>query len=79
MAPAHNWKLRGLCSKHPERYTLWHPTFETPPEEIQRAKEICDTCPVQVRCKPKGKREYGIWGGVLYRLDPGDFDEDEAP
>lgn len=77
MAKPEKWKLSGTCSTHPERYTLWHPTFETPPEEIQRAKEICEDCPVRYRCKPKGKGEIGIWGAVLYRLDPGDFlDED---
>ena len=68
------WKLRGLCSTHPERYTLWHPTFDTPPEAIQRAKELCDLCPVRVECKAARKGErIGIWGAVLMGLDPGDF------
>lgn len=69
------WKLNGLCSTHPERYTLWWPTYDTPPDEIQRAKEICEQCPVRARCKEegKGKRVIGVWGGVLMGLDPGDF------
>lgn len=76
MAPANAWKLTGLCASHPERYTLWFPTFETPAAEIQRAKDICDQCPVRAQCKAAGKRQYGVWGGVLYRLDPGDFEEE---
>jgi hypothetical protein len=74
MAKQDSWKLDGTCSTHPERYTLWHPTFETPPDEIQRAKELCESCPVRVQCKLKGKGEkFGIWGATLMGLDPGDF------
>ena len=72
MGNSNRWKLRGACfgSEEPD---LWFPTYDTPAEEIGRAKEVCQGCPVMEKCKAnRPKNAYGIWGGVLYRLCEGD-------
>ena len=74
MGNGNRWKLSGAClaSEEPD---LWFPTYDTPAEEIGRAKEVCQNCPVMAECKAnRPKTPFGIWGGVLYRLDPGDND-----
>lgn len=72
MAEANNnWRVNALCADH-ENPDLWFPTFETSQEEIQEAKDLCHECPVREECRVQGKGQWGIWGGVLKRLDPGD-------
>lgn len=62
-----NWKLKALC-QDAEDPDLWFPTYDTPVTEIHRAKEICQRCPVKDVCY-QHKEKYGIWGGVLIKLD----------
>lgn len=74
MGNGNRWKLSGAClaSEEPD---LWFPTYDTPAEEIGRAKGVCQNCPVMAECKAnRPSNPFGIWGGVLYRLDPGDND-----
>ena len=74
MAGSNRWKLKGACfgSVEPD---LWFPTYDTPATEVGRAKVICQGCPVMEKCKhERPKNAFGVWGGVLYRLDPGDND-----
>ena len=72
MGNGNRWKLSGAClaSEEPD---LWFPTYDTPAEEVGRAKEVCQNCPVMAECKAnRPKNPFGIWGGVLYRLCEGD-------
>lgn len=37
------------------------------PETIQKAKELCDTCPVKAACAEwsiRGHEKFGVWGGM---------------
>jgi WhiB family transcriptional regulator, redox-sensing transcriptional regulator len=45
--------------------------YDTHPDAVEQAKEICDSCPVIVPCRMwahETHQEYGVWGGVLMRL-----------
>ena len=73
MAEGNRWKLRAACFGTPTP-NLWFPTFDTTQAEIAQAQDVCHTCPVRELCKhSRPKNAYGIWGGVLYRLDEGDW------
>lgn len=67
--PDDGWKDRGACKgfDKTEPDLMW-PTPATPPREINRAKAICATCPVQPECLTAGLGEHhGIWGGTTPR------------
>jgi len=58
----HSWLDRAACNNK-DPY-LW---FAETTAEKNRAKAICETCPVKSECLAFGRkygRGYGIWGGV---------------
>jgi WhiB family transcriptional regulator, redox-sensing transcriptional regulator len=60
---AMDWRTRAAClHADPE---LFFPEWTTSPE-IERAKHICDGCPVRARCLDwavSHGASFGIWGG----------------
>lgn len=59
-----NWRVHALCRNHPDPDPLWSPHN---PEDAERGKQICNLCPVRVRCAEYAmtRREpHGTWGGV---------------
>ena len=63
------WQFAGACAQvGPE--TFFHPEGERGAarrQRVMRAKAICLTCPVMVRCREHAltvREPYGIWGGM---------------
>jgi WhiB family redox-sensing transcriptional regulator len=54
------WKQRGNCVGEPP-YLFYSSNLNL----VERAREICQNCPVQIECLEYGIRydEYGVWGG----------------
>jgi WhiB family redox-sensing transcriptional regulator len=54
------WDERALCAQtDPD---LWFPEKGGP---VDKAKQICARCPVQLNCARAGKDErWGVWGGL---------------
>lgn len=62
------WESQALCaSANPRLSPEWW--FSDKPSDINRAKDICESCPVKGRCLSEARdrrEEYGIWGGVRF-------------
>lgn len=58
------WQSFALCrGSMANGVSLWFP--ERNKHRALEAKNICERCPVQERCREAGKREpIGVWGGV---------------
>lgn len=56
----------GACARRPKDRDLFYPAGENS-EEYERARAICDGCPVKAECLgfalDTGER-YGMWGGM---------------
>lgn len=66
MIPRPDWHLEAACRAHPEP-DLWHgdATGKTGHRMTARAKAVCSTCPVELRCLAVHFFEpHGIWGGM---------------
>ena len=51
------------CSSDPELF------FADSPEDVLRAKALCQVCPVQSACLAEALQRgepYGVWGGALF-------------
>lgn len=64
-----NWQDLAACAKEdPEIFYPEKRKGSRAIEKMQRqAKQICASCPVQVRCLEDSfaaREEFGIWGGV---------------
>lgn len=61
------WWDEGACvGMNPE---IWHPNMSVK-DEVQRARDICDTCPVRSECLDYAQTtriNQGIWGGLTPR------------
>lgn len=64
-----NWQVDGLCrSLSPD--VFFHPEGErglARRRRADRAKSVCDSCPVVSRCRQHAlavREPYGIWGGL---------------
>lgn len=58
------------CSSEDVDGNLFFPEFDDNPEtykaKVEKAKEICSTCPVRMKCLQSAldnKEDYGVWGG----------------
>lgn len=64
LGAAHDVGIEQPCSTHdPE---LW---FAEAPDDLERAKALCHTCPVRLAClaAARARREYsGVWGGEIF-------------
>ncbi|MBQ1109357.1 WhiB family transcriptional regulator [Streptomyces sp. 404i] len=62
-----NWRLHAACRE--EDPDLFFPIGSTGPAvvQIEEAKAVCRTCPVQAACLEwalENKQDSGIWGGL---------------
>ena len=64
-----DWQAQGACNTlDPE--VFFHPEGErgsSRARRIERAKQICSTCPVMSECRDYALRHhepYGVWGGL---------------
>ncbi len=59
------WMRRGACRNHPpDRF------FPSDGVGVERAKEICATCPVASQCLEyalEQRIDHGVWGGASER------------
>ncbi len=59
------WRNRGACrDKNPD---WWFPERTQGPKGGDKAKAICEACPVKVECLAwavENDEAYGIWGGT---------------
>jgi WhiB family redox-sensing transcriptional regulator len=57
-----NWSAQGACRRQPTE--LW---FTSRRADTERARTICDTCPVQTECRAHAMARpalLGIWAGT---------------
>jgi WhiB family redox-sensing transcriptional regulator len=62
---AAEWRARAACSGF--QHSLFFPTAETDVTAIERAREICMSCPVTCDCLEyalETNQRAGIWGGT---------------
>nr|WP_179275281.1 WhiB family transcriptional regulator [Rhodococcus sp. 06-1059B-a] len=63
------WQLHGRCRGY-DSSVFYHPEGERGRARAQRerkAKDICSTCPVLLRCRTHAlsvNEPYGVWGGM---------------
>ena len=60
-----SWRRRAACRDAPAE--LFFPTKGRTLPEIEDAKRVCATCPVQRECLEFAlltRQEFGIWGGT---------------
>lgn len=58
------WQEDAACLGYPQ-----HMFFTDDRSMVQRAKQICATCPVRIEClayATANKEEVGVWGGVHF-------------
>ena len=66
---AWDWQVRAAC-RGMASSLFFHPWGERGPsrdERVQRAKEVCGTCPVIDACRRHAltvQEQYGVWGGL---------------
>ena len=64
-----DWQVRGLCRGKDSQY-FFHPADERGAARAareERAKAICRSCPVLVRCRQHAltvEEPFGIWGAM---------------
>jgi WhiB family redox-sensing transcriptional regulator len=64
-----DWQLQGRCRGMDSTF-FFHPEGErgrTRDDRVTKAKEICQTCPVLIRCRTHAlaaQELYGVWGGL---------------
>ncbi|MDY5584264.1 MAG: WhiB family transcriptional regulator [Arcanobacterium sp.] len=64
-----NWQVQGACNSLDPEY-FFHPEGERGGprrRRIERAKRICQTCPVLEQCREYAlshHEPYGVWGGL---------------
>jgi WhiB family redox-sensing transcriptional regulator len=64
-----DWQMRGAC-RGMDSALFFHPEGERGPARAgreARAKQICSSCPVLVRCRAHAlavHEPYGVWGGL---------------
>lgn len=59
-----DWRVQALCRNHPDPDPIWNPYR---PEDAEIGKQICNGCPVKIRCGEYAmtRREpHGTWGGI---------------
>lgn len=64
LVPRPGWMKRGACRWHPEI-----DFFTRHSSQVDRAKAVCATCPVQSQCLAYALDRYeteGVWGGMTY-------------
>lgn len=62
------WHNRAACRGLDA--TIFYPTPEDDEEAVQRAKAICDVCPVREACLEHAlavREKNGVWGGCTER------------
>jgi WhiB family redox-sensing transcriptional regulator len=62
---AADWRTRAACTGH--NHSLFFPVGDTDATTIERAREICLTCPVTEDCLEyalETNQRAGIWGGT---------------
>ncbi|QQG86644.1 WhiB family transcriptional regulator [Mycobacteroides chelonae] len=65
----HGWQADALC-RNADPELFFHPDWERGSARRlrqQRAREVCASCPVILRCRLfaiDGKEPYGTWGGL---------------
>lgn len=60
------WRSDAACLDHP-RPDIFFASGESGAEDIARAKEVCETCPVRFDCllyAVETAQTYGVWGGT---------------
>lgn len=58
------WRDRAECADRRYRADWWHPRDD---RSYERARSVCERCPVQVECAEHAiaRREpHGMWGGL---------------
>jgi len=63
--PAH-WASAAVCKGSDNHPDTWFP-IPTDALSVERAKALCRSCPVQMRCRTDALtrgEDYGIWGGL---------------
>ena len=66
---AWDWQVQAACRGMASSF-FFHPWGERGPsrdERVQRAKEVCGTCPVIDACRRHAlevQEQYGVWGGL---------------
>lgn len=64
-----DWQMRAAC-RGIDTGNFYHPENERGPSRVkreQRAKQICDHCPVVENCLRwalAAREPYGVWGGL---------------
>jgi WhiB family transcriptional regulator, redox-sensing transcriptional regulator len=59
-----SWKNRAACVGYPS--SVFFPTADTPPDLVDKAKSICEVCPVAQDCLEyafETNQVAGVWGG----------------
>lgn len=65
--PACHTELDAPAAEREAMAELFFPVSESAEHQIRRAKEICQSCPVQGSCLQfalRGGEDVGIWGGL---------------
>jgi WhiB family redox-sensing transcriptional regulator len=63
-----HWQTDGACRGH--NPNLFFPPRGTPPRKINEAKQICNECPIRIKCLEYALyhgEKLGIWGGLSER------------
>jgi len=59
-----SWRDRAACRDAPDTNFFAEGKTRGAMREIQRAKSVCEGCPVRLACLEAGLDEpYGVWGG----------------
>jgi len=66
LPPLVSWHAHAACNGHDDP-DLWHQDTTGSQRRTNTAKQVCRTCPTQLRCLEEHLDEpHGVWGG----LDP---------
>lgn len=64
LPPRPSWHARAACSGVGP--SVFYPDRGVQPAEVDRARAICASCPVQDECEEAGMGEvHGIWRGLV--------------
>ena len=64
LPPRPSWHARAACSGVGP--SVFYPDRGVQPAEVDRARAICASCPVQDACEEAGLHEvHGIWRGLV--------------